>query len=432
MGISIKSNNLKQSNSFNGVIISIIVCISIIVGTFNNIFSYAALILSAIALVALSEEDALCFMMFIMPFANIFKSSPEAQSFFTYLLLFYALYYLLKKRTIATSFVLPFLLLIAFLIGQMLISINILRTIKFIVNILFIYLVVSSKACNNDKKIYLHYICGIGVSSAVAALDIIPNLINYIGANYLDYSYGGDIRFAGLYGDPNYYSINVIVSLCLIVVLNHKKQLKTIPAIALAAIMVIFATMTFSKSAFLMLLLPLLMLLYSKIKSRKYFVFSALGVAAAVFLVNLFSGEIEIFDVVISRLASGEDISSLTSSRSDLWLNYINHLWENGFDLLFGVGFGGSLLNERAAHNTYIDLIYYLGIIGSILLIVTILSVSKTRVSPLKRTALNYGVIACLALMYFSLSELFYFDLAFHIVLAILVYKTDFFAKQEG
>ena len=83
--------------------LSFAVCFAIVAGTFNSIFSYLALVVSAISIVLINEDDAICFMMLIMSFANIFKSSPESQSFFTYLVLFYVLWHFIKIRRISKA-----------------------------------------------------------------------------------------------------------------------------------------------------------------------------------------------------------------------------------------------------------------------------------------------------------------------------------------
>ena len=417
--IRIKKPSIKYS-----VLLAFATCGCVIGGTYSSLLSYAALALSVVAIVFLSEEDSICLLMLLMPFANIFKASPTSQSFFTYLILFYVLWYLFKKRQINAPFLLHFVLLLVFLVAQMLMSMHILRTVKFVANILLIYLVVNGSTLKDNKRIYLYYIFGMIISSAVVAFGVIPNLESYVGTKDLGYDYEKLARFAGLYGDPNYYSVNIIISLCLVVTLHHKKQLGTVLALLFAAVLVTFAIMTYSKSAFLMLLLPLLMLLYSQICSRKYFVFVVLSLAAVVLVSSVLAGRIEAFNTVLSRLL-GDDGGSLTTGRDVLWANYIGYIGKSWWTAIVGGGFNAPLIGKHAAHNTYIDLIYYLGIVGTVLLGGTFYAIIKLTPAPLKRNLLNYSVFLCVMAMYFFLSELFYFDWAFHIIIAILVLKTN-------
>lgn len=420
------SNNIKSSSqSRKKLWLAFIVCIAIVAGTFNGIVSYLAFVLSILAIVLLTEEEALCFIMLIMPFANIFKSAPDSQSFFTYLILFYVFWYFLKKGYIHKLFLYSLALFLVFLMLQMFMSINILRTIKFVANILLIYIAVKSNTGNSNKKIFLFYIIGVALSSSIAALNVIPNLSSYIGEKESWIQSEQVFRFAGMYGDPNYYAVNLIIALCLIVILNHKKELTVIPSVCLGALMVVFVGMTMSKSAFLMLILPLLLLLYSKANKRNYLVLLCVAVAGIVFVNLLFSGKIEMFNLVLSRLTKSSDIDSLTTGRAHLWQSYFNFLMSEPITLLFGGGFGAALLESHASHNTYIDLIYYLGIIGTALLLFVFATLINIKKSKTKLNFFNYSIWICIAIMYFFLSQLFYFDWPFHIIIAIFILKMN-------
>lgn len=405
--------------------LAFLICILIVGGTFNGILSYVAFLLSALAIVMLPDEDSICLMMLILSFANIFKSSPDSQSFFTYLMLLYVLCYFVKKGSVNKQFLYSFGVFLVFLMFQIFISVNILRTIKFVSNILLIYVAANSSTDHNTKKIFLFYIIGVAISSSIAALDIIPNLSNYIGEkeSFIDSDYVA--RFSGMYGDPNYYAVNVIIALCLVVILNHRKELSTALSVCLGALMVVFVGLTMSKSAFLMLILPLLLLLYSKVKNRNYIVLLCVIVAGIATVTLLFSGKIEIFNDVLYRLNNASDIDSLTTGRSYLWQNYIDFLLDNPNTLLFGGGFGAELVGDRGAHNTYIDLIYYLGIIGTSLLAFVFGALIGTKKKAARSNLLNYSIWICIAVMYLFLSQLFYFDWPFHIIIAIWISKMN-------
>ena len=115
--MNITNNYSKQQASRIKVEVAAHIVGSIIVlGTISHIFAYVAFVLSVLALFFLTEEDRLCFVAFLMPFASIFKSAPGAQSFFTYLLIVYVIYGLLQKRRIEPLFLVSFLLLGAFVV----------------------------------------------------------------------------------------------------------------------------------------------------------------------------------------------------------------------------------------------------------------------------------------------------------------------------
>jgi hypothetical protein len=277
---------------------------------------------------------------------------------------------------------------------------------------------------------FVFYIIGVVATSSLSALGVIPNLSDYIGSKEMMLQGEQIVRFAGMYGDPNYYTINLIISLCLIVILSHKKLLGVIPAVGLSALLIFFAGMTASKSAFLMLVLPLCFLMYSKLKKRNYFVLLVVAALSIVAVNLLFSGKIEIFNNALSRIDNAAEVNSLTTGRSNIWISYCEFFLDHSVSTLFGGGFGAQYWQEHAAHNTYIDMIYFLGVTGTVLLALVLFALIKIRKGPSKSNLLNYSVWICIALMYFFLSELFYFDWAFHILIAICVLRIDM--TKEG
>ena len=189
--------------------------------------------------------------------------------------------------------------------------------------------------------------------------------------------------------------------------------------------MVIFSTLTLSKSAFLMLLLPLILMLYSKAKKRKYFVLLSICVVCIIFLLQLLDGRIEIFNGVLYRFNQVTNVDSLTTGRSYIWKDYLNFFLNNPSSFLLGRGLGAEVLNSHAAHNTYIDLLYYLGIIGTLFTFLVFFVLINIKNSFIKVNLLNYSILICIGLMYFFLSELFYFDWAFHFIIAFMILKMN-------
>ena len=421
-----KINITMSARSVLALSSTLLVCIFVVLGTFNNVFSYLGLALAAISIVFFPQEDVLCLFMFIMPFANIFKNAPDAQSFFTYLTLFYVVYKFVRARHTNVKFIFAFLVMCTFLLLQMLISVSMLRIIKFVANILFVYFVVDHEQySDNNKKIYMYFIYGVVLSSIIVTVGIIPNLVDYVGIKDLGGAYDQLERFSGMYVDPNHYSINLIISLCLIIILNGRKQLKLGPSILLSIVLVAFSIMTFSKSAFLMLFLPLIMLLYVKIKSGKYLIFVCLLFAIVFVSLSVLAGRIEAFDIILSRFSDADDVNSLTTGRTDIWLNYLEHFTDSGLQLIFGGGFGAKVVEGHAAHNTYIDLIHFLGILGTAIFVAILRILAKIGEKAHIKNFLNHSVWICVLIMYFFLSKLFYFDWPFHIAIAILVSRTN-------
>lgn len=405
----------------NGVLPVIFAPITALVvfGTSNSVLTLAALALCIVVIIAFSHEDSLCLLMYLLPFSNVFKMSPNSQSFFTYLMLFYVLFVLIVKRRLDKVFLVTVFSLMVLLLVQSYYSFNALRLIKIIANLFFIYVSIDIDVKNHHKKIFLFYIFGVLVSSIVANSGLIRNLDAYIGVKDLGLRNDWLIRFSGLYGDPNYYAVNVIVAMCLLILLLHKKEINPVLAYVIIAGLVYFSVITYSKSAFLMLIIPAMFLVYSTIRRKKYLLAVIFVVVLAVLLQRVISGQIDVFDVILKRFKEGN--GDATTGRIESWKVYYDYFRENTARFAFGSGLGAEVLNGKAPHNTYIDFLYYFGLFGTVIFALSLFAMPKPAKKENKTNLLNFSVIMCIAVMYMFLSEIFYVDLPFQIILAIIV-----------
>ncbi len=403
----------------------------ILFGTFHHIFSLAAFLLFGLVLVFCDRESVLIQIFFVMPMANIFKLSPGTQSFFTILILAYVVVnFVLPRKATALVFVFGLYIVITQLISG---EYHIFRTIKLVCNVLFLSSVLNSEVEIRHKEVFLSFITGNLVASFFGMLDSgFFRIVEYVGINEVgevrpEEGEEAIIRFAGLYADPNYYAIGIVISMCLLVVLYHRSEINPFFAALCAAPMVYFLIQTYSKSALFMMAVPLAYLFYSLAKKKKYFLLMLMIFATVVTVILALSGKISALDVIMARIAtsdtsSGTDINKLTTGRLNLWVTYSNYLISNIRTALFGDGVSAPLINAHASHNTYIDIFYHLGAVGGGLLIACLSTISvQSRHFYIRRNIMNYSVMICIAVMYFFLGELFYFDPPFQIFLAFVV-----------
>lgn len=399
--------------------------------TLNRIFCYMAFILGAYLVFKYEFEMVLPLFMFIMPMSTIFKTSAGGTSYFTYLELLLVVVYLVRNKLRIRKPELGILFFGGYIIITQIFndSFSIAMTIKMIV-----YLFLISIATNIEiKKIYrpcfMMFIMGLIVSSIMGLINIPGFQVREFIAIKTDLVLGGVYdRFAGLYGDPNYYTINLIIALSLLIILYLKNEIKLFQCIVLSAVLIYFAALTVSKSALLMLCFPALMLLYVFIKKKNVFgiVFIIIIMSSAVLL--LMNNQIGIFAGVINRLSNTN--TDITSGRIELWKLFFEYLQNNPIQFLFGRSIAYYMLNGHVAHNTYIDIVYELGIFGGIIFICLLVYIVRgSKVNFQKKSLINYSIIAIIIIMYTFLSEFQYFDPPFHIIMAAMVLnlgmKTD-------
>ena len=397
----------------------------IMFGTTIPIVSFIAVGITAIMIMRGDNRYTIPILFAIEPFANVFKASPNSQSFFTMLIFLYVCWNIIRKKNnyrteLFTAMYGMYLVVIQLACN----TLDIERTLKFVVNLFFLkYALVNSQKIDY-KDIFLSYIGGIIASSFVKLSGVFTNINIYVDTVAVgQYSFDDIIRFAGLYNDPNYYAVNVIIAMCLVIVMFHCKKMSTLYATVTLSILVLFVGLTSSKSALFMLALPMILLLYSNSKNRRHFIQLVFILVVIIGAVLIIAGRITIFDIVFERLSQADDIESLTTGRSRIWKEYLSYFAEHAELLIFGRGLGAGLINRSASHNTYIDILYYLGIVGGALMLGMLGSIAKQRESNNDKCFLNSSVALCITIMYAFLGQLFYFDLIFQLYLAIVVWK---------
>ena len=180
-------------------------------------------------------------------------------------------------------------------------------------------------------------------------------------------------RHCGFYGDPNFYSAQVITAIGgqLLIILRNAKG-RIIGNIISIAVLIACGLTSVSKSYILCLglLVAVWILSLNKKDSGKYFkIFIALFalLAFALLTVGSFS---DIIDQYLLRFATGSDITSLTTNRTTIWKGYLKFFLENPLDLFIGQGYADVFVAvQKGSHNTVIQCVYQLGIIGSIFIL---------------------------------------------------------------
>lgn len=386
--------------------------------------SYVTLMITAITVFFGRDDFVLQNLVFLMPFALIFKNHPDATSFYTYLLLLYVAKNLLYGK-LFPGYILVFFIYLA-AIQVVTNSFSALRSVKLVANLLFVYYAYTERDVYRKTDLYICFVLGFTLASLMAFLDSSTFRISLFLRNvdYVD----GHVRYTGLNADPNFYSISVVVTLILLLILRRDKKLPDTLIGVIAALMIWCAIKTYSKSVILMLAFPVFLFMYMNHKEQKALTQLILVAALAVFAVNLAAGRIDALSVVLDRFKGGSgNLDSLTTGRTRLWQAYLQYYATHPVSTLFGFGVGAELKIIRSgAHNIYIDMIYYLGVIGELWIFGLLDSISRERRDmSAARNIVNYSVNIVLAIMYMFLPGLFDHQLPIFLLLGFLVLEGD-------
>lgn len=397
----------------------------------SHILAIVALAIALVTILIASSDAIVCFLMLFMPFASIFKYAPGTLSLFTICECFGLIVLFFRTKKISASIIITGIVyLVYLLLGDVISgSSDLFEIIKQVVGILLLFLMIRNMNISSYKSIMLFFILGLLISSILALFsESIPHFYDFVKeVRYNDETTTYN-RFTGLQGDPNYFSINVIISILLLLVLFVKNELKSLVFWILFITLSVFGILTLSKSFILMYGLVSLYLIIRILKKKKV-INIILVFAFIIGVLLLLNKEGSILNVLMNRLLEADNMSELTTGRVVHYEEYFNHIVNNTNVLLFGSGLNVGPLNEAGSHNFYLESIYYLGIFGTIVLVVNILIGIRFNYK-FKRKLINYSGYVILLIMYFFLQMLFAYELIFHILLTYLIFNINFDKKN--
>lgn len=405
------------------VILLGLLTVLILFGTHTKLFSLAAFVISSLIVIYDKTHFRLMLITYLMLMAHIFKISSSGMSYFTFLMFIYIGLKLYEEKTILWTVVLFIIYVLTVQFINM--GFEITDDLKLFGNVLFIgYALSEIGACSDNDKddLCVTYVTSVLVSSVMRFFDSsffrISDYTAPLNTEGFGSNGGSIVRFSGLYQDPNYYTVNLIMALCLIVILYYRGRVPILFCAGSAAAILYFGTLTYSKSFLLMLLLPLSVFMFANHRIGRYDiqVISLALIFAAGALILMTNPDF--LTGMQKRMETG---TSATSGRSDIWLGYLDYIYHHPDIALFGAGIGAELLFDRAIHNVYIEILYHLGLVGGFLLIVAIVNSGLRYRKAIRSHYMNFSVIIGILITYFFLSQLHDYEFPIHFTLAFMV-----------
>ena len=281
------------------------------------------------------------------------------------------------------------------------------------------------------KIVSFYYIIGVIINSFLGYFKgHIPNMQQYVVYKTQGVGYAASVliredRFSGLWVDPNYYSVHLILVIAICAVLFSRKEIKPIIFYSCFVLMTIFGAMTGSKSFVAMLMVVTVLSLFLFLKNRVYQHALFFSFIIIVGIVLLTSGYMDLFSKVVYRLQNVSS-SGITTGRTDIWKSYFNLWIEKPYLFLFGSGLGNGFL-LRVPHNTFMDFIALLGVFGTgIFCSVMFFSLSEGFWDKKHGVALP---LLTLGMLYFFLSVFQSIEFVFQV---LLVFGFFFLIPEEN
>lgn len=392
----------------------------IVFGAVHPILTVACLLMNGVYMVFAGPKAAWKLMFGLLPFAQVYKVVAfGGTSFYTFLEVLLIVMFLLRVKEVERKFLIPFVLWIVYvLLGS---GMNLLMWIKQLMIPMLIYIFFRSER-PSYKELIVSLSLGLILSSVLALFAFqIPELLEMMNLSRLWEAEGLVYRFTGLYRDPNYYTMVIILCVVSMMTLFASRRMG-VEALILSGVLIYFGARTASKSFILMLVVVAVMFVVCMFVNKRHVGATLALTAAALAGVAVSAGKLDVFTGVLMRLQSGA--GDLTTGRVYTWGQYFRHFGENGFRLLFGSGMQAGFLDGVAAHNTYIDLLYFYGIVGTALFLLTCIRAVGIRHHRVRLA--NILPLVCLMIMIMFLSSLDLFDFPFNLMLVLFALQEDF------
>lgn len=224
----------------------------------------------------------------------------------------------------------------------------------------------------NTKRKNTMLALGIVSSSGIALCkDAFPRLAAWLGEGDSILLPGGMVsyRFMGLEQNPNMYTVLLSVSLAVYCVYMLQKNVNWFDLVLMGCICLL-GTMTISLSFVVTLAVTLVLTgIFAWEQNRVALrVLLAMAVLLGV-LVGIYAQKLRFLAAMVIRVqraaASTGDLSNMTTGRWEIWMHYLAYFRDHPIASLLGHGLGAAGMPEPHAHSYYLEMVYYLGYLGT-------------------------------------------------------------------
>ena len=408
----------------------LLVMVLILLSLFTTVYlCYVAFIICIIRIIRYDEKVFATDYCMLIPVTPIFRLS-DGMTFLIWMCLIGSIWYMSRNRIRGDGGMVCLILMLNYLIMRMQMDVH--NFILCFGQMFVLYALLPKQDAQSAARSLKAFCCSLVATSIFAILvRNTPQLAAIRGKETVAIWGTNIMRFCGLFRDPNFYMTLLMVGLALLCKLKEIGEIKGFVFWVLAVSLTAFGILTYSKTFFLALILLIGLYIFWHFWDKKviYGVFMILvGIVSARYL--LFA-EDSPFAIVLARLTSANNISELTTGRTDVYAQYLTAIFNNVGTFLFGYGLGASGL-LKDPHNVLIELTYYTGVFGLILYVSFCIIMFKTmddkRVRVRQNLVSKYVLVIMMLVLYAPLNGIFttiFYSELFLTFMAVLLTKKD-------
>lgn len=413
----------KMSEHLHDVSVCFVVLVLLVASLFFKRLVFPCFIITGFVFIFSDNMQIFKYLFFLMPFAVIFKLDPSSTSLFTVLELLAIFLFFVRKPAFEAQLGIFLGILIAIALPKSVSSPF--ELIKLPSGLLLYYCFVRSCRNASLKDFFPYIVSGLLLSSLLGFFkERIPRLLSmYSDLNYNRINGVFVLRYSGLFQDPNYFSVSVVLCILgigiLLFFINKKEKIfYSVVGITL----IVLGLMTYSKSFLLTLAVILILLALHSGTSRSICITIAIVLAGALIYV-LDPGRL--FTRIIFRFETGD----LTTGRIAIWNEYFESIFSSTSSFLFGHGLGSRLV--RAQHSIWIESLYTVGALGILAYFIALFRIIRISRKKINRKVINYAGFAVVAAMFSFINGLLSFELPFYLMLSTLILNCDFKTEER-
>lgn len=348
----------------------------------SNLLPYLAMVLCIIRVVRYDEKVFATDYSILISSMMLFQT-PGRMSLLVYLCLFADVWYFLRRGVKAEAAVVLIILLLNYLLLRMQMSID--RFALCFGQLFLLRILLPMQDRQSAARAAKAFCLSLLVASAYALVFRNTWQFAAIRGPEAPAFFGSSvIRFYGPFQDPNYYAMLLVTALALMTKMKDSRCIGWPAFLVGSLLLIVCGVLTYSKTFFLMLVLLVAVYLVWQFWNKK--VFRGIFLTMAILVVGgiLLLSEGSPFAVVLERLTSSATLGELTTGRSDVFVEYFRVITKNVGTVLFGVGMGAGNLS-RDPHNLALEITYYVGLVGLVLMVVYYVSLIHAIDANLKK-----------------------------------------------
>ena len=367
----------------------------------SNLLPYLAMVLCIIRVVRYDEKIFATDYAILISVTMLFQT-PGRMSLLIYLCLFADVWYFLRRGVKAETAVVLMFLLLNYLMLRMQMSID--RFALCFGQLFLLRILLPMQDTHSAERTAKAFCVGLLAASVYAlAVRNTWQFATIRGPEDPAFFGSAIIRFYGPFQDPNYYSMLLVTAMALLMKLKDSRRIGWLAFLAGILLFAVFGVLTYSKSFFLVFIMLVAIYLVWQFWNKK--VFRGIFMTAAILIAGaiLLFSEGSPFAVVISRFTNATSISDITTGRSDVFLRYYRAITEDLGSVFFGKGLAENNLGLDP-HNLFLEITYYLGLVGLILMSVYYISLIYAIDVNLKKQNLIARYVVLLVVLMFHMT----------------------------